>query len=374
MRPNKIRVGVDVRPLLKEGTGVGYYTKNLFEAFSACDDLEFVLFSSSFKDRLILYKNFSGLNAKIIDLKIPVSILNFLWNNLGFPQIENLVGKIDIFHSPHSFYIPVRCRKEIITIHDLFHLKEPELCGIKNPSQNRDIIKKAAQKADLIIVPSFFTKRDAIEILKIPEEKIFVINYAPTIKPIDRKVSPEHDSKLILTVGTIEHRKNLLLLLDAFEIVRKQIAKAKLVIVGKDGFGAETIKQRGLELAKVRKDIIFTGYLDEDALRKQYEIADVFVFPSLEEGFGFPPLDAMNIDIPVVSSRAGSLFEILGDAPYYVDHESPESIANGILKILNDQYLRNSLIAQGMQVASRYTWENTAKETYKLYISLFNKK
>jgi len=369
MTDKYIRVGMDLRPLLKEGSGVGHYIKGLVLNLVNFKDIRLKLFSCSFKDRFDKNKHFPGLDVEIFDKRIPVTLMNLLWNYLSYPPIERWISEIDIFHSPHCYYIPGRCKNQIITIHDLFHIKNPKLTGIKNPTRELKIIKRAATKARKIIADSTFTKNEIRDILDIPEEKIEVIYLAPTLEPDANKLIREKHNKVktILSVGTVENRKNYINLIEAFKITKNRIKDIRLIISGKDGFGAERIKERVSHLSSSPNDITLAGYLEESELERQYYNADLFVFPSHEEGFGLPPLDAMNFEVPVISSNTGALPEILKDAAYYIDKDDPASIAEGIIKILEDRNLARDLTSKGKKLVTQYSWAKTAQSVYRIY-------
>jgi len=369
MNQRTIKVGMDARPLLNEGSGVGYYIKRLVSSLALFSDIHFKLFSSSFKNRFVKNEHFENLPIDIFDIPVPVTLFNFMSQKFMYPPIENLIAETDILHTPHCYYIPSKCQNQIITIHDLFHLKEPGLTRIEKPEREFKIIKRSAERAKKIIAVSNFTKKNIIEILGIPGDKIEVIYSAPSLFPNAIEKSKKNDSavKTILTVGTLERRKNYLNLLEAFKIAKKRINDIKLIVVGKDGLCAKEIKSKAYQMKMGEKETIFTGYVKEMELINLYNNADLFVFPSLEEGFGFPPLDAMNFGVPVISSKTGSLPEILMDAPYYIDCHDPESIAEAILEVLEDDELRENMILKGEKVSSSYSWKSTAERTYKLY-------
>jgi glycosyltransferase involved in cell wall biosynthesis len=376
MTDNTFTVAMDVRPLLKEGSGVGYYIKNLVTKLNSYPDIHMKLFSLSYKDRFDKDEHFNLFDFAIYDHKIPIFLIDYLWHTVQYPPLEKLVSYIDIVHTPHCYYIPSKCQNQIITIHDLFHLKEPELFGLIKTRKELNLIKRSAERATNIIAVSEFTKKDIIEILDIPEHKIEVIHNAPSLqyaKDTNKQIQNiPHEIKTILTVGTLEYRKNYINLLDAFKIAKNRLKDIRLVIVGKDGVGAQKIKEKAAELKFHEDELIFTSYIKENELVDLYSKSDLFVFPSLEEGFGFPPLDAMNFGIPVISSKNGALQEILKDGVYYINHLQPESIADAMIKILKDDDVRDNLISKGKIIAKSYTWESAAAKTYRLYRNIMS--
>ncbi|MBU1627366.1 glycosyltransferase, partial [bacterium] len=208
--------------------------------------------------RFDVKKHFPGLDLSIHDCRYPVSLLNFLWQRLKYPPIDKFLPKVDIVHSTYSYYIPTKGKNEIITIHDLFHLKKPELAGVKDVKGEFDLIKNSAERAQRIIAVSEFTKNEIVNILGISDEKIEVIHSAPTLEPeLSRLGEKRNNKRTILSVGTLEHRKNHIKLIEAFRMAKKKVKESKLVIVGKEGFGVQEIQRKKSELSLL-DDVTFT--------------------------------------------------------------------------------------------------------------------
>lgn len=236
-----------------------------------------------------------------------------------------------------------------------------------------DLIKN---RADAIIAISNHTKMDCIKYLGIPEEKIRVIYEAADeiFKP--EKIKEEMKNHLkdkygiefpfILSVGTLEKRKNLPNVLKAFYRLKKTGNHHKLVIVGKIGWKYNKIFSTMEEL-DLKKDVIFTGYVPDEDLVKIYNAADLFVFPSIYEGFGLPPLEAMACGCPVITSNTSSLPEVVGDAGVTVDPYDDKALADEMHRILSNDGFKTELSKKSLERAELFSWRQTAKETWNVY-------
>jgi glycosyltransferase involved in cell wall biosynthesis len=240
----------------------------------------------------------------------------------------------------------------------------------------RPFIPLAARRAAAIIAVSSVTKEDIVRILRVPPEKVHVIHEAPaaSFRPIDkesaRKVLHPHwtvPERFALYVGTIEPRKNLVRLLQAYARLRHGGAVPhKLVFVGQRGWKAAPVF-KAVETLGLQDAVAFLGYVPRDVLVALYNLAEALVFPSLYEGFGLPVVEAMACGTPVITSRSGSLGEISDDAAEFVDPTSVESIAHALQCVLNDPARQAELRQRGLIHASRFSWEATARQTQALY-------
>lgn len=372
-----MRIGIDIRPMLSEGTGVGSYTLNLVKNLGALDTKnKYILFSNSFKDRVRFESLGLPPNFELKDYRIPNRILRMLWNRFSFPPVEVFIKEADIFHSPHSIPIPIRKAKLIVTIHDLFFLKYPEMVGKDVREDHKKILKGYVPKIKRIITVSYHSKKDIIELLNInPEivdviyegvDSIFrVINDRPSLEKIrERYKLPQ---EFILFVGTIEPRKNPNTLLEAIALLReKGLKNLILVMVGPMGWKSdETL--RLVSMKGLGDCVRHIGYIPHEDIPFMYNAAKLLVYTSLYEGFGLPPLEAMACGIPVIASNLSSMPEILGDAALLVNPYDPYEIAGSIERVLYNESLRNSLVEKGLKKAKLYSWVDTARNILKVY-------
>lgn len=366
-------ITIDYTAAVRQRAGVGRYTRNLVAALAGLDrDNEYRLFVAGEPPAGDWPPNFS-----VRATRVPARVLTAGWHKLRLPvPVERLAGASDIFHSPDFTLPPLDKARGVVTIHDLSFLKLPQYAdpGLREYLTART--PDAAARASRILADSENTRRDVIELLKVPQEKVSVV-YAgvePRFRPVrdparlqavrERYQLPE---LFVLFVGTIEPRKNLGRLISAYAEMRRQTGLPHALILG-GGKGwlsddiYEQVKREGLE-----EDVRFPGYIDDADLPALYTLADLFVFPSLYEGFGLPPLEAMACGAPVVASRNSSLPEALGAAPLYVDAEDTDGLADAMARVLGDATLRLRLADLGRAQAARFTWDGAARQLLAAY-------
>jgi len=371
-----MRIGFDIRPFLKEETGVGVYFKNLLFSLSDLDpENEYCLFTSSWKDRFQTDKIPSFSKMRFRDFRFPVKALNFFWYKFGWPHLDSFFQtKLDLTHSPTPLLLPSK-GKNIVTVYDLFFMDQPHIAVREARQDFRKKITGALQKADGIITISQFTKKRLLERFSLDPGKVKVIYLG-----LDRKFwlsgtqtvqnSAQTPFKLpssfLLFVGALERRKNITALLKAFQAVRSHHKGLHLVLAGRKGEDTENILRTIQEL-KIAPWVKLTGYCTDDELRSLYHSASLFVFPSLHEGFGLPLIEAMACGLPVTASRTSAVSEIGQNAVNYFDPDNPDDIAHCILTVLEDTALRKSLISTGKKRSAEFSWGKTAEETLRFY-------
>lgn len=353
-----MRVCIDIQSVISNPKGVGRYTFELVRALSELPSKEDVTLSYfDFLNRFDGLDYFPNRPVKIM----PGRMYNKFWKKFHFPPLNWFIGRYDVYHFPNFCLPPMSgAGKCIITVHDLAFVRYPEYIEPKNLVFLQNELPRSLEEADRIIAVSNFTKNEIMEIYNIPEEKIIVIyeggSTSFTIAPKPQRVSGLNlPDRYVLFVGTLEPRKNIEGLIQAFRICK--LKDYKLVIAGQKGWAYEGIFKLNLE------DVIFPDYVPQESMGEIYKRAKLFVFPSFYEGFGLPPLEAMANGIPVVSTR----FEILGEAARFVDPKKPEDIAEGIMDVLKNP---EPWIAKGLEQAKKFSWRKTAEETLNLYMGL----
>ena len=370
-----MRVLVDYRPGLRQPSGAGEYTSQLVKALLATfpkSALDLTVFSSSWKDRLELDRGELA-GATIVDRRVPVRVLNLAWHRLGWPPAETLVGAtFDVTHSPHPLILPARAAAHVITIHDLNFLAHPERARAEIRRDYPALVREHARRADRIIVPSKFTANEVTRRLGVPLDKISLC--APGAPPWTRRAAtPAHG--YILFLGTLEPRKNVGALLDAYEqllTTSRHVASGFSRTVPRLVLAGMATEQSRPWLDRLTRRPLSTmvqhiGYADPAARRELYEGARLLVQPSLEEGFGLPVLEAMTVGVPVVAANRGALPEVLGDAGPLVDPDSPDQIAAGIERILKDEAYAARCAEAGIARARQFRWDATARAVYDAY-------
>jgi glycosyltransferase involved in cell wall biosynthesis len=373
-------------------SGVSTYSFNLIQELLKIDKENnyFLYYNSAKKIKL---PEFEG-NYSVVHTKYPNKIFNYLLQkNLSWPKIDNVLGGLDIFLAPHYNFMALSSgAKKVLTIHDLSFLRYPEYFSRRKNFWHQLInIKKLAHNMDVIVAVSENTKQDVVELLNIDENKIRVVysgledifiksisnlennnseKNLDDIKCKDVKEKYNLPNKYILSLSNLEPRKNLKTLISAYNKIRDvnpDFNDIKLVICGARGWRYNNIFA-SIEKSKYKKDIIYTSYIDNVDKPYIYKQAQIFVYPSFYEGFGFPPLEAMASAVPVIASFSSSLPEIIDKAGILVDPKSSDELATVMTKLLKDERLRNYYIAKGLNRAKEFSWQKTAKT----YIKIFN--
>lgn len=357
-------LSIDVRML--KHSGIGTYIKNLLPlVIAAFPERQINLLGN--RNKLLQYSWSSSPNVRIIDCLAPIYSLA--------EQIE-LAGKIPrdtrLFWSPH-YNIPVFYGgKLLVTVHDVFHLAMQQFVGgIHKKIYAKAMFWQLTKQADAVLCDSLFTKQELQRCTGIGESKTRTVYLGVDEQWFSvSKESRVNLRKYLLYVGNVKPHKNLANFLLAFSKIKEMLQEYDIIIVGKkEGFitGDTSIDK----LAQVLGNrVSFTGYISEQALLQYYANAEALVFPSLYEGFGLPPLEAMACGCPVIVAETASLPEICGDAALYVDPYNIDDIGNKILLLLNQPGLRQSLQTNGLRQARQYTWKKCAHETCSVIADL----
>ena len=366
-----MRVCLDIQPAVTQTAGVGRYVRELaahLPAFAAADQL--TLFWFDFRRR--------GQPPPVTGARmrphrwLPGRWVQQAWKRLDWPPFQWFAGRADVYHFPNFIIPPLRRGRAVVTIHDLSFIHFPDAAEPKNLAYLTARIGETVRRAEAIIADSAAIAAEIIEHFHIPSEKVIAIplgidaRFAPPSADGITAVRARHnlDRPYLLMVGTIEPRKNIPFLIDVFE--RLKDFDGELILVGRPGWKTETIYARiacSPRAARIRQ---LTGVADDD-LPALYAGAQVLVYPSLYEGFGFPPLEAMACGTPVVSSPHGSLREILGEAAAIVEEFDAELWAAHVRAAIHDTEWRRRAIEAGRACAARYRWEDTARRTWAVY-------
>lgn len=364
-------IGVDGNEAnVKNQVGVSVYTKNLLYWFakSADKNTRFKIF--------LRQPPLDFLPKENQFFKYKVIRAGFLWSQLFLPLTLYLTNRVDVFFSP-AHYSPRFCPcPTIVTVHDLSYFYYPEEFLKKDLYQLKNWTSYSILQAKKVISVSKTTKKDLMNFYHLPEEKIEVIynGYEKQIQNPKSK-SQHYISKLkpyILFVGTIQPRKNITVLIDAYAKLLEKYPDFRLIIAGKKGWLYEKIfdKVRRLNL---KNKIIFAGHVSDEKLIDLYKDAFCFVIPSLYEGFGIPILEAMAYNCPVIASFASSLPEVGGEACLYFDPESPDDLLEKINQLLDSNELRNDLIKKGAGRIKSFSWKKSALATLEVLKSVYDK-
>jgi glycosyltransferase involved in cell wall biosynthesis len=374
-----MKIGIDARELLNVYNPTWtYYLYSLISGLQEIDGAnEYILFFNFFRKRFrhLLNKHTFNKNFRTKTLRMPHKIAKYIFEDLHLP-IEMVSGKVDVFHGPIYSRLNNIFGRSVVTIHDLIFIRESESV---HPGW-REFAKKSTdysvRKADLIITVSEFSKAEIIDVYRnrISEDRIRVIHngvgkeFFPRtegIEELKRKYGIK--GRYLLFVGAIEPRKNLLALVKAFHNLQHPARdKYELVVTGVKRYRYEEVFQKVKEL-HLQNVVIFTGRVTREELPVLYSGAEVFVFPSLFEGFGMPPLEAMACGTPVIASNLTSIPEVVGDAALLVNPRNPDEITQAMVTILSDSRLKETLRQDGFKRTRMFSWEKTTKETLRLY-------
>jgi glycosyltransferase involved in cell wall biosynthesis len=361
-----MRILVDYRPALRARTGVGEYMHTLLRSYTAAHDDTVLLFTSSWKDRPS--PSVAGeLRARVVDRRVPVSVLNYLWHRLEWPYVEDLAGDADVVHAAHPLLIPARRAAQVVTVHDLFYLSNPERTRAEIRRDYAPLSPSHARRADAVVTPSAYTKGLVSANFGVAPDRIYVCPPgAPTWRTLGRAPNVPTDGYLLF-LGTLEPRKNLDVVLDAYAaLVRGSRRVPRLVIAGGASPDARPWLDR-MAQEPLRTHVVYKGYISQEEREALYAGARALLLPSLDEGFGLPVLEAMSAGVPVVTSNRGSLPEVAGTAGVLLDPIDVSAWATTIEKLATDARWTTELACRSLERAKAFTWDRSATELRQAY-------
>ena len=364
-----MRVAIDARKL--HDFGIGTYIRNLLRQLARIDrDTEYVLLC---QEADLDVGTLLGANFRTVLEPSPNYSLR---EQIHVPWVLHR-ERPDVYHAPH-YVLPagVRCRS-VVTIHDCIHLMFPQYLPNRAAyAYARASMWAAARRSDRILTVSEASKRDILHFFNVPPEKIVVVYNAIdehfSVTPPEEDVARvreryQLDHQFMLYVGNIKPHKNLVRLIEAFaELRRTGFDEVKLLIIG-DQISKLPALRRAVHSHKLHKHVRFLGYVSDQTLGVLYRLAAAFVFPSLYEGFGLPPLEAMASGTPVVTSNVSSLPEVAGEAAVLVDPYDVDSIVDGMRRVLSDPALAAELRRKGVERAREFSWERSVAKTRQVY-------
>jgi glycosyltransferase involved in cell wall biosynthesis len=363
--PARVDILIDYRPALRQRTGVGQYVHGLATSLAARLDARdsLTVFSSSWKDRLPASV---VPDTKQVDARVPVRMLNLAWHRLEWPPIEWLTHHhADVVHSLHPLLIPSRSAARIVTVHDLYFLDRPEHTGAEIRRDYSSLAQRHVTRADGVVVNSRYTGSQVAQRFEVSPDRITVCY--PGKPSWSRRPDPAVAGP-VLFLGTVEPRKNVARLIDAYAaVIARRPDAPNLVIAGTLHISRDELLSRASAGPNLSDRVSFTGYVDEAEREHLLSTASMLVLPSLEEGFGIPALEAMTIGLPVVASNRGALPEVVEDAGILIDPEDVRALAAAIERLLSDDCLRRSLSAKGVERAQRFSWDSSADALYGAY-------
>ncbi len=369
-----MHITIDYTPALRQAAGIGRYTRELVAALTRLDRAnEYTLFCAGESPPAGDWPA----NFQVRTSNVPARWLTAGWHRLGLHlAAEAFTGTCDLFHSPDFTLPPLKNARGVVTVHDLSFLRCPEHADPGLRDFLTRTVPRSVARASRVLADSESTRADLIELLGVEPEKISVVPAG-----VDARFRPVRDTlKLaqvrqryhlpewfILFVGTLEPRKNLARLITAYGQMRRHTGLPhQLVIAGKPGWLYQGIYEQVVKEG-LSENVRFIGFVADEDLPALYTLADLLAFPSLYEGFGLPPLEAMACGTPVVASNRSSLPEAVGPAGLLVDPEDIDALADALARVLGNASLRVRLADLGRAQAARFTWQAAAERLLEAY-------
>jgi len=296
--------------------------------------------------------------------KVKVIRWSYLWTQIGL-SLELLFHPIDALFIPAHTVPLIHPKNTMVTIHGLEYEFCPKAYSFWERVYMRLVIKNSVKWAKKIIAVSENTKKDLVDLYKVSERKITVV-YEGTNSNQNENIKNKNDLYLLF-IGRLEERKNVLGIIEVFEILKEKYKiPHKLILGGNQGYGCDSIKLK-VENSKFKEEIIFKGFIKEEEKFELLKKAEIFLFPSFYEGFGLPILEAQSAGIPVVTSNVSSMPEIAGSSAILADPNKPEEIAEVAFRLISDEKLKNDIIKRGFENVGRFNWNKCAEEISKLF-------
>lgn len=376
-------VGIDYTPAYEQGGGIGRYVRELVTALA-------------FQDQETIYRLFVS-GARVDELPVPPAN-NFIWKStqisptwlariwhrarLGIP-VEVFTGRVDLYHAT-DFVLPptLSGTRTLLTVHDLSFVRVPDSASPRLKSYLDVVVPRSVINADHVLADSYATKKDLVELYGVPDEKVTVL-----LSGVDSRFYQVKDSSVLMTtrtlynldesspyilsVGTVQPRKNYGLLIKALAQLRSKGYDLSLVIAGGKGWLEDPIYQT-LHDEQMENYVHFIGFADEEHLPALYSGACCLAFPSLYEGFGLPVLEAMACGTPVITSNVSSLPEVAGDAALLVNPYNLDELVHALQRLIDDNDLRQQLIERGLERVKQFTWVKAARQLRQIYADLLD--
>ncbi|MHB1986821.1 MAG: glycosyltransferase family 4 protein [Acidimicrobiales bacterium] len=363
MTAGTIAVALDVLPLVGQPSGVGAACRGLVDALAGRPEIDLTGYAVARK--AFLARRELPRTVGFRGTPVPTRLAEASWR-LGRVKAELVTGKADVVHGTNFVVPPSRRAGTVVTVHDLTSVRFPALCTaatLRYPA----LVRKAVDRGALVHVPSAFVRDEVVDLLEVPTEQVHVIGWG--VPPVSLpSTAPPVAPPYILALGTVEPRKDYPSLVEAFGELRDRDPGLRLVVAGADGW-ATTALTDAIDRHRLESRVVRVGYVNEEERNALLWNASVLAYPSLYEGFGFPPLEAMIAGIPVVATRSGGVPGVVGDAAILVEPHEPGLLAAALWSVLADSGVAERLVAAGRNRVACFDWASTADQMMELYWS-----
>lgn len=361
-----LRLAIDGTPLLDTRTGVGTFIAETLDHLARRPDLDIVAYGWPWggKDAL---RAVAPPRVRVARLPMAGPPMRAAWKHLGLPPIELWTGRVDVVHGP-NFVVPPSRAAELVTVHDLTVVRFPQFCT-QDTLEFPGLLRRALDRGAWVHTVSSFVAGEVIGLLGAdPDRVVTVPNGVVAVPEADPALGQTiaGSRRYVLALGTVEPRKDLPTLVNAFDALAGDHPDLRLVIAGPDGWGAGGLTG-AIERARFHDRVVRLGWVSDDHRAALLRGASVLAYPSIYEGFGLPPLEAMSVGTPVVTTRAGAIPEVVGDAAVLVDPGDPDALAEALARVLDDDGFTERLRARGRGRAHAFSWARTADELAAVY-------
>lgn len=365
-----MRVGIDYRPALINREGIGRYARELVRGLGELHfDRNVGLFGYTLAPAKLSRAELglTEMHAELVRLRFPSRWMPALLARLG-KGVDDLVGGCDVYHHTHPHLLAVRRAAQVATIFDCIYMLDAGYLSREAAERMTATAKAMVARVQRVIVPSQFVGAEVVMSFGVPPDKVTVTHLGcdHVARALPPGGFPKPSQPYVLTVSRVDARKNHLRMLQAFERLVSEGLPHHWIVAGPPGFGVEDF-ETALARSPARERVVWKRFVSDDELPRLYGQADLFLFASLNEGFGLPPLEAMACGAPVVSSAVTSMPEVLGDAAFLVEPTDVERIFEAARRILTEPDLAEELALRGKRRAREFTWKECARRTLLAY-------
>jgi glycosyltransferase involved in cell wall biosynthesis len=377
---DRLKVALDATPLLGVRTGVGSFCAGALGGLAVRAELEVTAFAVSWRRRRELVPLLPpGVGS--LQRAMPARPLHLAWAHLPGPPVEWFIGPVDVVHGTNYVVPPSRRAARVVTVHDLTTVRYPQLCDAHSLEFPR-LVRRAVDSGAFVHTPSQFVAEEVVAEFGIDPGRVRAVHlgipvhgrgahdYVDDAGAAHADCRPDGAGRYVLALGTIEPRKDYPSLVQAFGILAEKLHDVALVIAGPDGWGADALEV-ALGASRRRDRIVRLGHVPSSRFDCLLAQAAVVAYPSVYEGFGLVPLEAMAAGVPVVATAAGAIPEVTGNGALLVPPGDVDALAEALLKALTDEAERAALIERGLHRAGSFTWQECAAGLADLYAAAY---